>query len=215
MTSGIVVDDDVMRLAIALTSTEHHSTGILKHGSEVRNDDRLREQILSCAVERGALPLPSDRVILIVKPMAGCEGKVATLQTLADGIGARSIAHPRFATVCGLPPQARLILVFTVDIGNEFVNAFLTHKHRDVIVVDRPGKHTTQFIVYSLCRLRTEGLIGKVSIGMYGKRALVRIELEAHQLASANIHLRRLVGAEILLQSLPNDLLLRLSREVE
>ena len=102
--AAFIVDDDVVRLAVALTGTEHHGTGILKHRGEIGRHERLRQQVLAGAIERGTLPLPAHLVVLVVTSVTGRDGKMPSLESFTDGVGARGIAHPRLSGVRCLAP---------------------------------------------------------------------------------------------------------------
>ena len=145
--------------------------------------------------------------------MAGGDGKVPALQAFTDGVGARGVGHPRGSLVRNLAPQAGLVFHLTVDVGDEVVDALVSHEQGDVVVVHRAGQYLAQVAVYLLRSLGAEGLVAEVGIGMDGECLLLRVELAAHELAGAYLHVGRLVAAEVGLQALLHHLLLRLGRE--
>ena len=63
----VIIHDDLMGLVIPFSGCEHHSTRILQHGDDERNDEGLREKVLGGAEESGTLPIP---VILLQSVVA-------------------------------------------------------------------------------------------------------------------------------------------------
>ena len=202
-------------MAVALAGTKDDGSSILEHGGEVGHYDGLGEQVLACAVERRALPFPALLVVLIVAAMTGGKSQVAALQALADDVGARYIADPCRTLVASLAPQASVVFVLEVDVGDELLDALVAHQDGDVVIVDGARQHLAQVGINLLYRLGAKGLVGKVGVGMHGERALLWVEGESHQFACTHIDQRRLVGAKVALQTLLYDLLLRLGREVD
>jgi len=110
-------------------------------------------------------------------------------------------------------PQPRVVLYLTVDIRDEVIDTSLTDRDGNVIVVDGAGEYLADITIYLLSNLRAEGLVPEVGIGVDGECFLLGVELEAHKLARAYLHIGRCVVAEIGLQALFDHLPLRLGQK--
>ena len=137
---------------------------------------------------------------------------MASLQSLTDGIGARGVGYPGSLIVVYFTPKACCVFLFAVDVGDEVVDTSVIDQYSDVVIVYRSREHIAQIFVDLCGGLRAERLIAKVGIGMNEECALLGIELGAHQFAGANVNVGRLIGAEILFETLLDNFLLRLCR---
>ena len=101
---GVVVDDDLVLLPVALTRRIDDGAGILQHGHEIGHDDGLREQVFAGGEQRRTLPAPLSLTLIVVDAVTGPKSEMAPLQSAADAIGQRCILHPRLALVVGASP---------------------------------------------------------------------------------------------------------------
>ena len=85
--AGIVVDDHLVFLPIALAGREHHRAGLLEHRYQIRRDDGLRKQILAGGEERRTLPFPHAVLDMEIDTVTRPYRQMAVLQSAGDLVG--------------------------------------------------------------------------------------------------------------------------------
>ena len=82
----VVIDNHLMALPVAFTWCEYDGTGTFQHRNQIRYDNRLGKQILTCSEEGRALPSPDTVVDVVIDAMTGPYTEMAVLKTIGDGI---------------------------------------------------------------------------------------------------------------------------------
>ena len=65
----VIVHNHLMCLVVTFPRCEHHSTGILQHGDDERDDKRLRKEVFCCAEQPWTLPIPVILLLSVISPM--------------------------------------------------------------------------------------------------------------------------------------------------
>ena len=93
--SCIVVHNHLILLSIPLPGGIDISSGVFEHRDDIRQNERLREQVLGSAEQTWTLPSPFAFIVLVIFAMALPQRDVPVLQSFGYFVRAGGVYHPR------------------------------------------------------------------------------------------------------------------------
>ena len=202
--AGIVVHDYLVALPVALTRGEDDGSGIFEHRYQVRDDNRLGEEVFGGSEKTGTLPYPFSLALLVEASVALPDGKVTVLKTAADGVGTGDVLDPGSHRPVGLCVQAALVFLGLAAEGvrNQVLNGLPVGIYRQSVVVDRSREDLLDGAVDGLDILFRKRLVSESGVGINADGFFLVIDLHVVQTAGADMGIGGLIIGEEVAESL-------------
>ena len=180
----VVIDNHLTALPVALTGCEHNGTGTFQHRNQIRNDNGLGEQILTCSEEWGTLPFPSAVGDMEIDAVTRPYTKVAVLKTVGNGIGQGGILYPGLSLITDVAPDTGRVGGAQKSRGNQLPQFPAACLYRQLVVLTTVGHQALYIIIYMLHRFGCETDLAEMRIGTYLDRAQGVVDLKTLQMGA-------------------------------